>query len=139
MHGAPRRRIVLRTVGLVRVRDAAPGAPDIELEIELDTADLTVAELIRGRVTSELVRHAADPGYRPLVEQSPEELQLNGPRPSLATPDLERAVGRALSAFEAQRFLLLVDGHQLTSADEVVRLTPASDVTFLRLLPLRGG
>jgi hypothetical protein len=126
-------------VGLVRLRDEAPGAPGFELEVELDSAALTVAELIRGRVTAELARSGLDPGYRPLVEQSAEERQLNGPRPQPAAPDLETAVARGLSAFEAGRFVLLVDGRQLTSADEVVTLTTSSEVTFLRLTPLRGG
>jgi hypothetical protein len=126
-------------MGLVRVRDEAPGAPDVEVEIDLESADLTVAELIRGRVTAELARGASPVGYRPLVEQSGEERLLNGPRPPRETPDLEHSVARALSAFQAGRFVLLVDGRQVESAEEVVRLTPSSEVTFLRLLPLRGG
>lgn len=128
-------------MGLVRVQDKAPGATDFEFELELnlDAADLTAAELIRGRVTTEVARTAADPDYRPLVEQSAEERRLNGPRPKRAAPDLERAVASALSAFEVGRFVLLVDGRQVQSADEVLRLTPSSQVMFLRLLPLRGG
>jgi hypothetical protein len=125
------------------VRDEAPGAPVIELEIELDleldAAELTAAELIRGRVTAELARAAAEPDYRPLVPQSPEERLLNGPRAPREAPDCSTAVARALSAFAAGRFVLIVDGKQVHSADTVLRLTSASEVTFLRLLPLRGG
>jgi hypothetical protein len=127
------------------VRDQAPGAPDLELELalelelELDAAELTVAELIRGRVTMELARAAADPGYRPLVEQSADELLLNGPRPDRAAPSPDVAVVRALEAFARGRFMVLVDGRQASSAGEVLRLEPDSQVVFLRLLPLRGG
>lgn len=126
-------------MGTVRVRDEALGAPAFEFEIVLDAAELTVAELIAGRVTAELVRSAADPGYRPLVDQSADERLLNGPRPSRVAPDRELAVARALSAFEAGRFVMLVDGRQVESADDVVSLTPSSEVRFVRLLPLRGG
>lgn len=126
-------------MGLVRVRDAAPGAPGYEFEIELSSAVLTASELIRGRVIAELARTAGERHLRPLVEQSPEERSLNGPRPGPRAPDPEQAVGRALAAFEAGRYVVLVDGRQVQSADELVRLTPDSEVTFVRLVPLRGG
>ncbi len=128
-----------RTVGAGRVRAQAPGAPDFELEIEFEAPELTVGELIRGRVTAEVIRAATEPGYRPLVEQSADELRLNGPRPEHPALELEEAINRAVRAFEVGRFMVLIDGRQVTSAEEVVTLMPASEVIFLRLLPLRGG
>lgn len=121
------------------MRDAAPGAPDNEFDLELNSAVLSVAEVIRGRVTAELARGAGAMNLRPLVEPSADERLLNGPRRGREAPDLEREVARALSAFRAGRYVVLVDGRQVESADELVTLTPDSEVTFVRLVPLRGG
>lgn len=131
--------IVRPIVGTVRVRDRAPGARDFELEIDLEATQLTVGQLIGGRVTAELMRAADEPGYRPLVEQSADEMRLNGPRPSPSPPELKDAIGGAVRAFEAGRYIVVVDGRQATSAEDVVTLTPSTEVTFLRLTPLRGG
>lgn len=131
--------IVRPIVGALRVRDRAPGAPDFEIEIELEAPELTLGELIGGRVSAELMRASTEPGYRPIVEQPAEELRLNGPRPTRERPELEDAIVRALRAFEAGRFMVLIDGRQVMSTAEVVALTPVSEVIFLRLVPLRGG
>ncbi len=131
--------IVRPIVGTLRVRDRAQGARDFELEIDLEEAQLTVGQLIGGRVTAELMRTAEEPGYRPLVEQSADETRLNGPRPAPSRPELQDAIGGAVRAFEAGRYIVLVDGRQAMSAEDVVTLTPSSEVTFLRLTPLRGG
>jgi len=45
----------------------------------------------------------------------------------------------AVEAFERGRLVVLVDGRQRESLDEVVELSPASDVAFIRLVPLAGG
>jgi hypothetical protein len=127
------------TVGMLLVRDEAPGAETVEFALDLGatTAELTVGELIRGRVTAELTR-SEPPPRRPLLERSPAEAELNGPRPP-AAPDLEHEIARALDAFRRGRFVLLAGGTQLHGLDDVVTLAPGEPVTFLRLVPLRGG
>jgi hypothetical protein len=52
---------------------------------------------------------------------------------------LEAATALALDGFLRNAFFLVVDGRQATDLDEVIPLRPASDVTFVRLLPLQGG
>jgi hypothetical protein len=125
-------------MGAVIVRDQAAGAPDFELEIELDSLEVTAAELIRGRVLAELTRvGGAVP--RPIVAISELEEALNGPRSDGRTLDPEHETASALTAFERGRFVLVVDGRQIERADETVTLTPDTPVTFVRLVPLRGG
>jgi len=131
--------MVRGAVRSVRIRDEVLGAPDVKLELELESADLTVGELISGRVTAEFARGAERTAYRPLVQWSADETLLNRPRRQPAVPELEEAVDRALAAFTAGRFVILIDGRQVSSCEEEVRLTPSSEVTFVRLLPLRGG
>jgi hypothetical protein len=124
----------------VRVRDETPGDGVVELDLELDGATFTAAELIRGRVAAELMRRGTEP-IRPLVEPTTTEFALNGPRrPAPGTPgDIEHETVRALEAFRQGRFVLLVDRRQVLDPEERIVLTPASQVTFLRLVPLQGG
>ena len=125
-------------MGAVTVRDQAPGAPDFELEIELDSVEVTAAELIRGRVTAELAR-VGGTVPRPIVPVSEVEQALNGPRRDGRHLDLREETDRALHAFSKGRFVLVVDGRQITAADELISLSPDSKVTFVRLVALRGG
>lgn len=48
-------------------------------------------------------------------------------------------VEKALDAFERGVYMVVVDGHQTDTLDEVLTLTPTSKITFLRLTPLVGG
>jgi hypothetical protein len=52
---------------------------------------------------------------------------------------LESVTALALDGFVRNAFFLVVDGRQATDLDEVIPLRLTSDVTFVRLLPLRGG
>jgi hypothetical protein len=123
---------------LVTVRDEAPGGPAFDIDIELESVEVTAAELIRGRVVAELSRiRGVLP--RPLVAMSREELALNGPRRPADRLDVDHEVSRALTAFEQGRFVLLVGGRQLERIDEPVAVSAQTPVTFIRLVPLRGG
>lgn len=124
----------------VRVRDETPGDGVVELDLDLSGATFTAAELIRGRVAAELMQRGAEP-IRPLVAPTAAERTLNGPRrPPPGTPsDVEHETARALEAFHRGRFVLLVDRRQVLDPEERIELTPASQVTFLRLVPLQGG
>jgi hypothetical protein len=44
-----------------------------------------------------------------------------------------------LEAFTKNGFFVLVAGRQVADLDEVVDLSAASDVSFVRLVPLVGG
>jgi hypothetical protein len=124
----------------VRVRDEAPGDSVVELDLDLHGATFTAAELIRGRVAAELIRRGTEP-IRPLVQPTAAELALNGPRrPSPGAPsDVEHETARAIEALRRGRFVLMVDRRQVLDPEERIELTPATQVTFLRLVPLQGG
>ena len=51
----------------------------------------------------------------------------------------DEAVGRALSAFEKNGFMLFADGRQLSDLDQTIAILPRTDVTFIKLVPLKGG
>ena len=62
-----------------------------------------------------------------------------GPVPPVSPPTPEDAAARAISAFERGAFLLFVGDRQITDLHEKVGLSATQDVTFFRIMPLRGG
>ncbi len=56
-----------------------------------------------------------------------------------AAATLESMTTLAIDGFGRNAFFLVVDGHQVTDLDEALRFRPSSQVTFVRLVPLRGG
>ena len=53
--------------------------------------------------------------------------------------DAEEAVERALRAFAKNSFVLIADGRQLSDLDETIAILPETNVTFVRLIQLKGG
>jgi hypothetical protein len=112
------------------------------LVLEFLTEHLTVRELIRGRVYQEVqdYNRRQPEVLHLLVTPSDAERTLNGPR--LKKPrllDWHAQYEKALAAFEAGHFLILVGPRQMETLDEEITLRPGTDVRFLRLMPLTGG
>jgi hypothetical protein len=107
---------------------------------QFDAATLTLRELIRVFVQQEVKRfnEAGSEVFRGLVEPDASERILNGvrERPVL---DWEKQFAKAIAAFKGNGFLVLLDERQITDLDETLHLTPESQLTFLKLVPLMGG
>jgi hypothetical protein len=109
----------------------------------LDLPDrVTLRELIRLRVRDEVARYNAKPTerFRGLVRPTAAEEDLNGYR--LRTPsriDWERQADAAVIAFGRNGFFVLVGDRQVDDLDEELSLDEASDVAFIKLVPLVGG
>jgi len=94
----------------------------------------TARELIRTR----LLQQADRPVPSLLVPPEDLEKLLNGVREP-RTVDREGEFLRACASFRKNGFLLFVDGVQITELDSPFDLQPASEVQFLKLVPLVGG
>jgi len=109
-------------------------------EFQFDDATLTLRELIRVFVQQEVKRfnEAGSEMFRGLVQPDPSERILNGvrERPVL---DWEKQFTKAIAAFTGNGFVVLLDERQMTDLDETLHLTPQSQLTFLKLVPLMGG
>ena len=115
--------------------------------LEIGAPRVTVRELIRTRVRVEVAEfnrmRAANLQhnvFRGLVQPADAEAALNGFR--LRQPrmlDAQEQIEKALVAFERNGFLLLVNDRQIESLDEQIEVTPATTVTFLKLVMLVGG
>ena len=114
---------------------------------------MTVRELIRERVYQEVrdlevrqaaaVKTATERGgldYSGLVAPSDAEQTLNGVRvPKTRKVDWKEQFESACQAFENSSILILIDDRQAESLDEQFKVSPSTDVAFLKLTPLVGG
>ncbi|MEU7579496.1 hypothetical protein AB0B50_18030 [Streptomyces sp. NPDC041068] len=110
----------------------------------LDVAEgrLALREVIRRRVFQEVAEcNSRTTGvFRGLVRPTDAERTLNGYE--LRTPrriDPERQFRQAVEAFGRNGFLVLVGEWQIEDLDAEVDLSPGTEVTFLKLVPLAGG
>jgi hypothetical protein len=113
-----------------------------EIVIDDVPETLSLRELIRLRVRDEVAKFNAHPTERFAGLVSPEgaEADLNGYRLTAArTIDWELQADAAVDAFEHNGFFVLIGGRQVEDLDEPVRLDEATDVAFVRLVPLVGG
>src|SRR5215831_16844058 len=118
------------------------GAKDNALTLDFLTETITVRELIRERVYEEVRQYnATTPDYfRGLVQPTNAETTLNGHRiRERRRVDWEAQYRRALEAFPRNGFFILVDDRQVDSLDETITLTPTTQVSFGKLVPLVGG
>ena len=92
-----------------------------------DGVPLRLSDLIRERVLLEMERAAEAPSAaRPLV--------------TVADPTArEQAVAAALEGFRRNAFFVTVDDRQVTDLDAGILLRPETEITFIRLVPLRSG
>jgi hypothetical protein len=101
---------------------------------------VTLREIIRLRVQQEVERfnRSESEVFQGLVQPEESERMLNGVR-TRPVIDWEKQYLKAVKAFKSNGFLVFVDDRQITELDETIRLTPESQLTFLKLVPLIGG
>ena len=118
------------------------GAKHDALTLDFLNETITAQELIRERVYEEVrQRNAAKPEYfRGLVQPTNAEVTLNGSRLiERKRVDWQEQYNRAIEAFQRNGFFILVDDRQIESLDETISLTPRTQVSFVKLVPLVGG
>ncbi len=127
-------------VTLSIIDDTTSGKRRSAGDFRFDTGTVTLRELIRGRVQQEVERfnRSEIEVFRGLIEPEETERILNGvrQRPVL---DWEKQYAMAITAFQGNGFLVLVDDRQITDLDQRLQLTPQTKVAFLKLVPLVGG
>jgi hypothetical protein len=116
--------------------------------VEDSAAPILLCELISCIVLEEVDAFRKRQEERRLVQVlSPEQIQLGvdkgkvdmGGRDIDQDVNPQAAVATALQAFEDGLYFVFVDGEQHLELDRPVRLSPDSQVTFIRLVPLAGG
>jgi hypothetical protein len=132
-------------VASLTIRDVNTLNPDSDGSIfvlDFLTERITVRELIRSRVYQEVKDYNTNqPEYfRGLVQPTSTEMTLNGYKfRQLRQIDWETQFEKAITAFEGNGFVILVDDEQVTELEEEIVVAPGTSVTFLKLVPLVGG
>ena len=118
------------------------GAKENPLTLDFLTETITARELIRERIYEEVRQYnATSPEYfRGLVQPTDAEATLNGIRlRERRRVNWEEQFRLALEAFARNGFFILVDDRQIESLDETVAIDPATQISFVKLVPLVGG
>lgn len=125
--------------------ETASGAVIRELSLELFQLSITARDLIELRVRDEVARfnrqHSLEV-FSGLVQPTDAEATLNGYEYRLRSRqpiDADKQCEKALKAFEANGFLLLVGDRQIESLDEPIQIDRDLRVSFVKLVPLVGG
>lgn len=118
------------------------GKPDQTMTLVCPEPNLTVRELLRLRVWQEVDAYNQQEGeyFYGLVQPGDTERALNGYR--MRRPrqiDAQKQFELAQQAFEQNGFILLVGERQAETLDEVISFEEATEITFLKLVPLVGG
>ena len=78
--------------------------------------------------------------FRGLVQPTEAEKVLNGYKlRERRKINWEEQYARAVEAFERNGFFMLVDDRQVDRLDEEIELKVATEVSFIKLVPLVGG
>ncbi len=110
--------------------------------LALPNERITVRELIRARVYNEVEAYNRDRSeyFKGLVQPSDTEMTLNGYRMhERKQVDPEKQYKLAVESFERNGFILLVDDKQVDDLEQVIEISPTTNVTFIKLVPLVGG
>lgn len=129
-------------VALTMHDETATGIRLHQITVEFPCDQVTVRELIRGRVYEEVADfNRRKPEYfQGLVQPTDAEVVLNGYRLRKARAlDWHKQFDEAVDAFKRNGFLLLVDNRQPEDLEERVTITSNTKVSFVKLTPLVGG
>lgn len=113
-----------------------------EWSLDVLTEWITVRELIRSRVYQEVqdYNHSQPEYFRGLVQPTDAEQSLNGFKlRKRRTLDWKPQFEKAITGFEANQIIILINGQQVSSLDEEIEIKPGTLVSFLRLTLLVGG
>ena len=125
------------------VHDETPTGRRIESLVLDDVPErISAREVVRLRVREEVARFnaAGTDVFRGLVQPTDAEVTLNGYKlRHRRRLDWEQQAEAACAAFARNGFIMLVGDRQIEDLDEVIDLSGAADVSFVRLVPLVGG
>lgn len=113
-----------------------------EWSLDVLTEWITVRELIRSRVYQEVqdYNHSQPEYFRGLVQPTDAEQLLNGFKlRKRRTLDWKPQFEKAITGFEANQIIILINDQQVSSLDEEIEIKPGTLVSFLRLTLLVGG
>jgi len=135
-------RLLVQATTLTLVDETPTGETIRESELVLDGERITLRQVITQRVRDEAARfnRRRKTLFQGLVQPNDAEHVQDGYRlPKWRKLDPELQSHRALSAFLANRFFVLVDDRQVADLDQVLVVRPGTRIAFIKMVPLVGG
>lgn len=127
----------------LRIKDETAGGKILnEIILSLQNELVSVKEIISMRVQAEVdsYNQSLPEYYKGLVQPNQAQNTLHGFKmPKRKKIDSEQQVYIALDAFIRNAYFVLIDQKQAISLDEMVLLSPETEVSFVKLTPLIGG
>lgn len=110
-----------------------------EINVEFDSAKITVADIITQRVKSEVAAHnqGISKKFQGLVLPSFSKKMLNGIKRK--NIDAEKQIYIALNAFQKNGYFVLINNIQIESLEQEFDISQIQSVSFIKLTPLIGG
>ncbi len=125
------------------IRDETVGGQKLrEWEIDVLAERLSVRELIRSRVYQEVrdFNQVRPEAFQGLVQPTDAERTVNGFKVAKGRiVDWKSQFDKAIDAFLHSQIVILIGDRQVESLEEEIEVTPGTEVSFLRLVPLAGG
>ena len=116
--------------------------PSYEIILNFPNNHISVRELIETRVRQEVENYNAKQPevFNMLVQPALAERVLNGFKLKQKKPiSWREQYEKAVEAFERNGFIILVDELQVDGLNQIFEITPETNVSFLKLVPLVGG
>lgn len=134
--------MAVRHLEVSTVLDLGAGRPHRGVRLQLAADHLTLREIIARTVAAELAerksrRRSEIAGFLIALTGAGEGADAVLER--LGEPQLEAEVARAVEAFGAGRYSVVIDGEAVADLDTPVALTLRSRVIFVRRVGLRSG
>ncbi|TXF86666.1 hypothetical protein FUA23_19375 [Neolewinella aurantiaca] len=131
-------------MGLIVIKDETLfGVVTQEQRLTIVKETLTLRDIITARVEEEVRKHNAtiSERYQYLIDLSPAEKRLNlgNKLKRKKSIDPQEPVLKAIEAFRANAFFVLVGNQQVDDLEEVIPASRELEVSFVKLTPLIGG
>jgi hypothetical protein len=131
-------------MGLIIIKDETLfGVVTQEQRLSIQKKTLTLRDIIVARVEEEVRKHntKVSDRYQFLIDLSPAEMRLNlgNKLRHKKSIDPKIPVAKAIEAFKANAFFVLVGNQQVETLEELIPAEQQLEVSFVKLTPLIGG
>jgi hypothetical protein len=123
----------------ITLQDASlQGQQQSPWQMDIFEEQSTLREILRSRIYQEVSEYNAKKRSQSLCLITPRPVE---PQQADAAPPVDWQIHyeQAIAAFMKKRYLVLINGRQMTKLDAPVHLTDQTTITFLKLIPLIGG
>lgn len=110
-----------------------------QVKVPLPAPMLTLHDLIARKIEQEVAEIHAHQRFGLSGEYLTPEALVLATETALQPGAIEDEIQRALQAFAARDFMIVIDDRQVWDADAIIAIQPGTQIEFIKILPLVGG